>query len=50
MNLTAKYWKEFQIQNPAYQNIDEPNAFYFCAAKIDLQYLTLQIPIGVDWF
>ncbi len=35
MNLIVKYWKEFQIKNPAYQNVEEPNAFYFCENKND---------------
>lgn len=35
MSLTATYWKEFQIQNLAYQNVEEPNAFYFCDNKSD---------------
>ncbi len=35
MGLISNFWKEFQIQNPAYQNIHEPNAFYFCANKND---------------
>ena len=35
MNLTTAYWNEFQIQNIAYKNIEEPNAFYFCTHKTD---------------
>lgn len=35
MNLIANYWEEFQERNLAYQNTDEPNAFYFCANKND---------------
>mgnify|MGYP003522197573 FL=1 len=33
MSLISIYWKEFQLKNPEYKNMNEPQSFYFCDNK-----------------
>ncbi|MCL9805470.1 ASCH domain-containing protein [Flavobacterium amniphilum] len=32
-DLISIYWKEFQLKNPEYKNMNEPQSFYFCDNK-----------------
>lgn len=41
------YWKEFQIKNPAYADLEQPPSYYFCDNKKDADECAELIALGI---